>query len=106
MEQTTIAVSELDNMTQQNAALVEETASASEEMANQAQELLSMMERFKIRETVESTAYSTRHRELHIKAARDAKTPPAATGVAKKKAAKPQKAGTPRTLKDDGFIEF
>jgi len=41
-------VTELDNMTQQNAGLVEETASASEEMSSQAQELLSMMQKFKI----------------------------------------------------------
>jgi hypothetical protein len=42
-------------MTQQNAGLVEETASASEEMSNQAQELLSLMERFKIHEDMKST---------------------------------------------------
>ncbi len=39
-------------MTQQNAALVEETASASEEMANQAQELLSLVDNFKLKETI------------------------------------------------------
>ncbi|HOV09060.1 MAG TPA: methyl-accepting chemotaxis protein [Spirochaetota bacterium] len=48
MEQINKAVMELDSMTQQNAALVEETASASEEMANQAQELLALVSRFKI----------------------------------------------------------
>ena len=47
--QINIAVSELDSMTQQNAGLVEETASASEEMANQAQELIALVSRFKIR---------------------------------------------------------
>ena len=36
-------------MTQQNAALVEQTASASEEMAGQAQELLVLMTQFKIK---------------------------------------------------------
>lgn len=46
--QVNTAVTELDDMTQQNAALVEETASASEEMANQAQELLNLMSSFKI----------------------------------------------------------
>ncbi len=50
IDQITIAVTDLDSMTQHNAALVEETASASEEMANQAQELVSLMSRFTIRE--------------------------------------------------------
>ena len=47
MDQLTIAITEMDNMTQQNAALVEETASASEEMANQAQELMTLTQQFK-----------------------------------------------------------
>ena len=46
IDQINTAVGELDTMTQQNAALVEETASASEEMANQAQDLLSLVDRF------------------------------------------------------------
>ncbi len=49
MEQINKAIVELDSMTQQNAALVEETASASEEMANQASEMLTLMARFKIK---------------------------------------------------------
>jgi methyl-accepting chemotaxis protein len=48
--QINIAVSELDTMTQQNAGLVEENASASEEIAGRAQELLRMMDKFKINE--------------------------------------------------------
>jgi methyl-accepting chemotaxis protein len=48
--QINTAISELDQMTQQNAGLVEETSSASEEMAGQANELIRMMEKFKIRE--------------------------------------------------------
>ncbi len=51
MEQIAIAITGLDNMTQHNAALVEETAGASEEMSNQAQELVALISRFKIRET-------------------------------------------------------
>ena len=68
IEQINIAVSELDNMTQQNSALVEETASASEEMSGQAQELLNMMDRFKIRKEIKGAAYSTKHREVHLTA--------------------------------------
>jgi methyl-accepting chemotaxis protein len=50
INQINIAISELDSMTQQNAALVEETAASSEEMANQAQELESLMGMFTIRQ--------------------------------------------------------
>lgn len=52
MEQINTAITDMDNMTQQNAALVEETATASEEMANQAQELSRMMEQFTLRNNV------------------------------------------------------
>ena len=48
MDQINKAIIELDLATQQNAALVEETASASEVMANQAQEVLSLVSRFKV----------------------------------------------------------
>jgi len=69
VDQINIAVSELDTMTQQNAALVEETASASEEMASQAQELQTMMERFKIRQTVREATYEKKHKEVHLQGA-------------------------------------
>jgi methyl-accepting chemotaxis protein len=54
MDQIATAISDLDNMTQHNAALVEETAAASEEMSNQAQELMSLMSLFKIREKLDT----------------------------------------------------
>ncbi len=47
--QINTAIVELDTMTQQNASLVEETSSASEEMMNQAKELLEMVRKFRIR---------------------------------------------------------
>ena len=46
-------------MTQQNAALVEQTASASEEMANQAQELIGLMSKFKINKNHDSIRHQT-----------------------------------------------
>jgi len=52
MEQIASAISNLDIMTQHNASLVEETASASEEMSGQAQELMKMMTQFKIRASI------------------------------------------------------
>ena len=67
IEQINTAVTEMDTMTQQNAALVEETAAASEEMSNQAQELLSMVQEFKIRESLTSGTQSVKRKEVHIK---------------------------------------
>jgi methyl-accepting chemotaxis protein len=64
--QINVAISELDSMTQQNAGLVEETASASEEIANQAQELLSTMERFKIRQELKNASFENKHKEIHL----------------------------------------
>ncbi len=69
INQINVAVSEMDNMTQQNSALVEETASASEEMAGQAQAMMEMMSRFKIRDAIRSTAYDSKHKELHLASA-------------------------------------
>lgn len=48
MNQINLAVNELDKMTQQNAAMVEEIASSSEEMNAQAEELKDLIGRFKI----------------------------------------------------------
>jgi methyl-accepting chemotaxis protein len=47
MEQINTAISDLDQMTQQNASMVEETASASEEMMRQAQDLLALVAKFR-----------------------------------------------------------
>jgi methyl-accepting chemotaxis protein len=66
IDQINIAVAELDTMTQQNAALVEETASASEEMSNQSQELIGMMEKFRIRDEVQTEVYTKKRKELHL----------------------------------------
>ncbi len=48
IEQINTSIMEIDSMTQQNSALVEETAAAGEEMSNQARELLALVERFRI----------------------------------------------------------
>ncbi len=53
MTQINQAVSSLDSMTQQNAALVDKTAASSNKMAEQAKSLLFMLERFKTREREE-----------------------------------------------------
>jgi methyl-accepting chemotaxis protein len=66
IDQINIAVGELDTMTQQNAALVEETASASEEMSNQSQELIVMMEKFRIRDEIQSEVTTKKRKKLHL----------------------------------------
>ncbi len=53
IQQINVALSEMERVTQQNATLVEETASASQEMAEQSKSLIQMMKRFKTIETVE-----------------------------------------------------
>lgn len=53
INQINIAITDLDSMTQQNAALVEETASASEQMSSQALELIQMTRVFKINVNIE-----------------------------------------------------
>jgi methyl-accepting chemotaxis protein len=68
ISQINAAINDLDGVTQQNAALVEETASASEEMANQAKELLGMTERFRIRETAMMSARESNHKDVRIHA--------------------------------------
>jgi len=57
IDQINIAISDMDTMTQQNAALVEETASASENLASQARELLTIIERFRISENIQSDEF-------------------------------------------------
>lgn len=54
IDQINVVVSEIDTMTQQNAALVEETASASQQMTKQAIDLLAIIEKFKIKAVIPS----------------------------------------------------
>ncbi len=48
IDQVNLAISQMDNMTQQNAALVEQAAAAAESMQEQAQQLTVMMSTFKL----------------------------------------------------------
>ncbi|HEU0264684.1 MAG TPA: methyl-accepting chemotaxis protein [Geobacterales bacterium] len=50
IEQVNTAITQMDQVTQQNAALVEEAASAAEAMEDQAQSLVQLMSRFKVAE--------------------------------------------------------
>ncbi len=111
IDQINIAISELDTMTQQNAALVEETASASEEMSSQAQELQSMMERFKIRQSVREETYGRKHREVHLQGSQGQiamKPKKGASAAGKSQAAPPAaaKKDIKGLMAEDGFEEF
>ncbi|HNW28292.1 MAG TPA: methyl-accepting chemotaxis protein [Spirochaetota bacterium] len=50
IEQINTAITEIDTTTQKNASLVEETASASEMLVNQASDLMKLVQKFKINE--------------------------------------------------------
>ncbi|SFR07833.1 MULTISPECIES: methyl-accepting chemotaxis protein IV [unclassified Enterobacter] len=56
IEQVALAVSQMDQVTQQNAALVEEAATATEQLANQADHLTSLVAVFKLDEQPELPA--------------------------------------------------
>ena len=59
IEQVNVAVSQMDQMTQQNAALVEEAAAAGESMSEQAHNMLTVVQFFKLEEGGEA------HRTVH-----------------------------------------
>ncbi|HPI89152.1 MAG TPA: methyl-accepting chemotaxis protein [Spirochaetota bacterium] len=114
MQQINIAITEMDSMTQQNAALVEETASASEQMANQAQELLGMMKKFRVKEGLTRELTLHKHKEVHLRAAEMAKKDARATQKTIQKDAGVKEDSEPvkskETLKEhlssEGFEEF
>jgi methyl-accepting chemotaxis protein len=114
MQQINIAITEMDSMTQQNAALVEETASASEQMANQAQELLGMMKKFRVKEGLTRELTLHKHKEVHLRAAEMAKKEAKTTQKTIQKGAGVKEDSEPvqnkETLKDhlssEGFEEF
>lgn len=110
--QINTAIAELDSMTQQNAGLVEETASASEEMSNQAQELLVMMDQFKI--NAEMQASMQKKKETFLKSAHladsNGNSQPAVISPAKlqinKQAEAPKGDKIEEILCQEGFEEF
>lgn len=68
MEQIASAIADLDSMTQHNAALVEETAAASEEMSNQSQELRALMQQFKVNGVSDMPVNAVKHpTDRHLK---------------------------------------
>ncbi len=60
IEQVNKAAMQMDEMTQQNAALVEQATAASQSMADQARDLTKMMERYEVGEASASRAAVSR----------------------------------------------
>ena len=90
---------QMDEMTQQNAALVEEAASASEAMEEQAKGLLRLMEFFNIADSGHSAT-----QRPHVKPQQAvSKRPSAATAPA---ARKTESRARPQANKDDEWSEF
>lgn len=54
IEQVNTAITQMDDVTQQNAALVEQAAAAAESLEEQAGQLVQMVSRFKLDETMQS----------------------------------------------------
>jgi methyl-accepting chemotaxis protein len=118
MNQINTAILEMDTMTQNNATLVEETAATSEEMSNQAQEMIAMVARFKL--DGGSTEHHKREQQKLIERRRDrsgeseAKQAPG-DGNRQHEARKHEGAGTPgrkgngnlsELMQQEGFEEF
>ncbi|MGB8713796.1 MAG: chemotaxis protein, partial [Onishia taeanensis] len=57
--QVNVAVSELDRMTQQNAALVEESTTAAEQLKNESDRLSQVVSGFTLREVAERPALAS-----------------------------------------------
>ncbi|MEJ0039082.1 MAG: methyl-accepting chemotaxis protein [Gammaproteobacteria bacterium] len=77
IEQVNRAVMQMDEMTQQNAALVEEATAASQSMADQARDLNQMMSRYRIDEAAGSGWVSSATQRANVAAAKAAAAPKA-----------------------------
>ncbi len=108
IDEVNTAVGQMDETTQQNAALVEQNTAAAQSMVEQAQELERLMNFFTTDQNAEHDAPETRSIE------RRASNSPMRKGMAKPKAsAKPEKPMKPMIVKaaggngaDDGWQEF
>ena len=69
IEQVTMAVSEMDKVTQQNAASAEESSSAASELSGQAEELASMVAAFQLSTQAHTNAAAAPRRALTLPSA-------------------------------------
>jgi methyl-accepting chemotaxis protein len=70
MIQVNSAVGDMDKMTQQNAAMVEETAASARSLANEAQELADKVSRFQLGQQASTPMARLAHRPMPKKVAR------------------------------------
>jgi len=98
IEQVNKAVMQMDEMTQQNAALVEQAASASESMEEQAKGLIKLMEFFNVGDTGQSSGLSSHSTTAPRKQPAHRATPAAPT-ASKRRA-------PPSNTDDDEWSEF
>ena len=94
IEQVNKAVMQMDQVTQQNAALVEEAAAASRSMADQASELSSMMEKYRVGDIEESPRAASNHAIERRSAARPWSGKPKAAPAAPSSKATPPRPTT------------
>jgi len=98
IEQVNKAVVQLDEMTQQNAALVEQASAASQSMADQARELNESMQRYHVNETQDDAAEAAPVAPAAVerrKASRPWTQPAAKAAAAPRAVASPRAAATP-----------
>ena len=107
IEQVNKAILQMDQVTQQNAALVEETASASQSMGEQARELQSLMEFFKVDQRDMSRKPVSVAMNTHRSATKPRTEPRMAGGRSAKPVAKPSaKPSTKPVAKSGGAEEW
>ncbi len=99
IEQVNLAITQMDEVTQQNAALVEEAAAAAESLEEQAQNLAASVATFKVDDNI-STAV-VRRAAAPAQAARQPATP-ARKGIASAGSSKSASVAKPKAKSDDG----
>ncbi|HEB59573.1 MAG TPA: PAS domain-containing protein [Gammaproteobacteria bacterium] len=106
IEQVNKAVMQMDEMTQQNAALVEEAASASESMEEQAKGLLRLMDYFNIGEQLDQPTSMVAPAQAPTQPAARPTPVPSPAGAAARPAATPKPRPRPQTQDDGDWEEF
>ena len=105
IEQVNIAITQMDDVTQQNAALVEEAAAAAESLEDQARQLVGVVARFTLEESVKPQASAPPRKVTRSAAAPQQKGPE--KKLRQLSSARGQKTFEPReAVADDDWKEF
>jgi methyl-accepting chemotaxis protein len=109
IEQVNVAITQMDDVTQQNAALVEEAAAAAESLEEQAQQLVGVVARFKLEASAKTQAAPERRKMTRSAAAkpREAEKKVRQASSAKPRAFEPRSSALAEVLEqDDDWKEF